>query len=235
MITAILDALDRLFSAQPQPSRPVILAAGVVALLAVLPRPVWRLTRNFVTIAHEGGHALVAVLCGRRLSGIRLHSDTSGLTLSRGRPSGPGMILTGLAGYPTPPLMGLGGAVLLGYGRTTLLLWACLALLPFMLIMIRNVFGVVSVLVTMAILFTVSWYAPPEVQGAFAYLFVWFLLLGGVRPIVELQRSRWRGRARDSDADQVGRLTHVPGIAWVTFFATIALVSLAVGAQLLIV
>ena len=37
-----------------------------------------------VTIAHEGGHAVAALLTGRRLRGIRLHSDTSGLTLSAG-------------------------------------------------------------------------------------------------------------------------------------------------------
>ena len=43
---------------------------------------------------------------GRKLHGIRLHSDTSGLTLSAGRPTGPGMILTLLAGYVAPPLVG---------------------------------------------------------------------------------------------------------------------------------
>src|SRR5215468_8017921 len=107
--------------------------------------------RNFITIAHEGGHALAAVLTGRRLAGIRLHSDTSGLTLSRGRPSGFGMVITGLAGYTTPPLLGMGAAALLAIGRITLLLWLTVILLAAMLIMIRNVFGVVSVVVTIAI------------------------------------------------------------------------------------
>src|SRR5439155_162713 len=84
---------------------------------------------NAITIAHEGGHALVAVLAGRRLRGIRLHSDTSGLTLTRGRPTGPGMVLSLLAGYLTPSLLGVAGAVLLAAGRITLLLWLALALL----------------------------------------------------------------------------------------------------------
>ena len=61
-----------------------------------------------ITIVHEAGHALVAVLVGRRLSGIRLHSDTSGLTLTKGKPYGPGMVLTALAGYVAPSLLGLG-------------------------------------------------------------------------------------------------------------------------------
>src|SRR5690348_6689353 len=159
VISSLADLWDRLFSAQPVPPRTVILVTGVVALLGVLVRPVWRFTRNFITIAHEGGHALAAVLTGRRLSGIRLHSDTSGLTLSRGRPSGPGMVITGLAGYVTPPLMGVGAAALLAAGRITLLLWISLVLLPAMLVMIRNAFGVISVVATMAIIFVVSWYS----------------------------------------------------------------------------
>ena len=79
-----------------------LVAAGI-ALLVVLVTPVWRIARFAVTLAHEGAHALVAVLAGRRLSGIRVHSDTSGLTVSRGRPRGLGVVLTFAAGYPGPP------------------------------------------------------------------------------------------------------------------------------------
>jgi hypothetical protein len=234
VISSLADLWDRLFSAQPVPPRTVILVTGVVALLGVLVRPVWRLTRNFITIAHEGGHALAAVLTGRRLSGIRLHSDTSGLTLSKGRPRGPGMVITGLAGYITPPLLGLGASGLLALGYITLLLWLLLLLLATMLIMIRNVYGVISVVVTIAIILGVSVYASPDVQSAFAYVFAWFLLLGGVRAVFELQQSRFRRQAPGSDADQVGHLTHVPALLWVTFFALVSLACLAVSAQWLV-
>lgn len=173
---------DRLFGAQPDPPPLLVLLTAAVALVVVCTRLPWRIARNAVTIAHEGGHALAALLTGRRLRGIRLHSDTSGLTLSAGRPTGPGMILTLLAGYLAPPLVGLAGAWLLGGNRITLLLWVAVALLLAMLVMIRNVFGVLSLLVTGGIVLAVSWYATPQVQAAFAYTGVWFLLLGGVRP-----------------------------------------------------
>ena len=230
----MIDVLSDAFGAQIPPPREVILATGALALLAVLVRPLWRVMRNFITIAHEGGHALVALLSGRRLSGIRLHSDTSGLTLSRGRASGPGMIFTGLAGYLTPPLMGLAAAAVLDVGRITVLLWLLLLLLAAMLIMIRNIFGVVSVIVAGAIIFGVSWFAPAQVQGAFAYAFVWFMLLGGVRAVFELQQSRFRRQAANSDADQVARITHVPAIIWVTVFVLVALGAFALGAQMLL-
>ena len=160
----------------------------------VVVRPLWRVARNAVTIAHEGGHALAALLTGRKLRGIRLEFDTSGLTLSAGRPTGPGMIFTLLAGYIAPSLVGLAGAWMLGGNRITLLLWLAVVLLLLMLINIRNFFGVISLVVTGAVVFAVSWYASPQVQAAFAYAGVWFLLIGGVRPVGELQKLRRRGR-----------------------------------------
>ncbi|MFG3709907.1 M50 family metallopeptidase [Micromonospora sp. NPDC049460] len=224
---------DKLFAAQPDPPPLLVLLTAAVALLVVSTRLPWRVARNAVTIAHEGGHALVALLTGRRLHGIRLHSDTSGLTLSAGRPTGPGMILTLLAGYVAPPLVGLAGAWLLGGNRITLLLWVAVALLLAMLVMIRNVFGVLSLLVTGGVVLAVSWYATPQVQAAFAYTGVWFLLLGGVRPVVELQRLRSRGRMPASDADQLAGITPLPAFFWVTVFALVNLVVLGVGALLL--
>ncbi|MEU8181841.1 M50 family metallopeptidase [Micromonospora sp. NPDC049044] len=224
---------DTLFGAQPDPPPLLVLITAAVALVVVSTRLPWRIARNAITIAHEGGHALVALLTGRKLRGIRLHSDTSGLTLSAGRPTGPGMILTLLAGYVAPPLVGLAGAWLLGGNRITLLLWVAVVLLLAMLIMIRNAFGVVSLLVTGALVFAVSWYATPQVQAAFAYTGVWFLLLGGVRPVVELQRLRSRGRMPASDADQLAGLTPFPAFFWVTVFAIVNVLALVAGALLL--
>ncbi len=61
----------------------MIIATLAAAIVAVLVPALWRFTRTVITITHEGGHALMAVVTGRRLRGIRLHSDTSGLTVAR--------------------------------------------------------------------------------------------------------------------------------------------------------
>ncbi|TML27139.1 MAG: M50 family metallopeptidase [Actinobacteria bacterium] len=228
------DLWDRVWGTQPAPPHLIVVLTLAAALVAVIPRPGWVLTRNAVTIAHEGGHGLVAVLAGRRLKGIRLHSDTSALTVTKGRASGPGMVFSLLAGYLTPSALGLAGAVLLSAGRITLLLWLALLLLAAMLVMIRNAYGVVAVVVVGAIVFAVSWYAPLAAQAAFAYAGVWFLLIGGVRPVGELQRLRYRGRAPDSDADQLAGLTHVPGLLWVAVFGVANLAALALGGYLLL-
>ncbi|MGW7100556.1 M50 family metallopeptidase [Streptomyces sp. NPDC054838] len=225
---------DRLSGIQTEPVWWLVVATGLAALAAVAPRPVWRLSRNAITIAHEGGHGLLALLTGRRLDGIRLHSDTSGVTVSRGKPSGLGMVLTAAAGYTAPSLLGLGGAALLSAHRITLLLWAATALLIALLVMIRNAYGLLTVVLTGGTFVLVSWLTPAEVQAVFAYGVVWFLLLGGVRPVFELQAKRRHGGAPDSDADQLGRLTHVHPVVWLLFFHAVALCALTGGARWLL-
>jgi hypothetical protein len=230
----ISDLWDRVFGAQPAPAAWLVIVTGLVALALVIPHPAWRLSRNAITIGHEGGHGLIALLSGRRLDGIRLHSDTSGLTVSRGKPHGIGMILTAAAGYTAPPLLGLGGAWLLAAHHITLFLWLATLLLLAMLVMIRNAYGVLTVLVTGAAFLLVSWLTGPAVQSAFAYAAVWFLLLGGVRPPFELQSKRRRGGAGDSDADQLARLTHAPPAMWFLLFHAVSLCSLIGGGRWLL-
>ncbi|MDG9716625.1 M50 family metallopeptidase [Streptomyces sp. DH24] len=225
---------DEVSGTQPDPDLWVVIATLVAALAVVVPHGPWRITRNAITIAHEGGHGLVALLTGRTLTGIRLHSDTSGLTVSRGKPHGIGMILTAASGYTAPPLLGLGGAALLSSGRITLLLWLATLLLVAMLVMIRNAYGALTVLLTGALFVLVSWLTGPQVQGAFAYAVVWFLLLGGVRPAFELQAKRSRGGAGDSDADQLSRLTNVPAALWLFLFHAVSLCSLIGGGRWLL-
>ncbi|GAA0644589.1 M50 family metallopeptidase [Streptomyces thermocarboxydovorans] len=225
---------DEVSGTQPEPDQWVVAATLAAALAVVAWHPTWRLSRNAITIAHEGGHGLVALLTGRTLTGIRLHSDTSGLTVSRGKPYGIGMILTAAAGYTAPPLLGLGGAALLGAGRITLLLWVATGLLLAMLVMIRNAYGALTVLITGGTFLAVSWLTGPQVQAAFAYAVVWFLLIGGVRPAFELQAKRARGGAGDSDADQLSRLTHVPAAMWFFLFHAVSVCSLLGGGRWLL-
>jgi hypothetical protein len=96
------------------------------------------------------------------------------------------------------------------------------------------VFGVLSVLVTGGAIAAVSWYAPPQVQTAFGYLFTWFLLFGGVRPVWELHVKRRRGRAPGSDADHLAELTGVAGMAWVVLFGLLTMAATAGGAVLML-
>ncbi len=212
-----------------QPSRGLVLASALVALAAVASRRLWPVTRTVVTIAHEGGHALVALLTGRRLNSVRVLRSTAGVTVSSGSRSGPGIVLTTAAGYTAPPVLGLGAAALLATGHLAAMLLLSIAGLAGLAIAVRNVFGMVAVLVTGALIGLVLWRGSPLAEAAFGYALTWFLLLGGVRPVLELQRTRRRRPGGSTDADQLAELTGLPGWLWVGLFGLVALGALAAG------
>jgi hypothetical protein len=222
----------RATSVQPAPPSSVVVVTALVAALVVVVPTAWRVSRHLVTLVHEAGHAGAAVLTGRRLSGIRLHSDTSGLTVSVGRTRGPGMVLTAAAGYVAPGLLGLGAAALASRGYAVGVLWALLVLVALMGLAVRNLFGLWSVLVTGVALAAVTWWAPPLGQTAAAWTVTWFLLLASPRPVLELTAIRRRG-ARTSDADVLARLTPVPAPVWVGLFLAATLLTATAGGRLL--
>jgi hypothetical protein len=172
-----------------------------------------------VTVTHEGAHGVAAIVTGRRLQGIRLHSDTSGLTVSSGRPSGPGMVTMLLAGYLGPAVVGLGAVGLLIAGYSLALLWLFVILLALLLLQIRNFFGFVLVVGCAIALILVCWYLPADMQSG---------------PVLELISQRRLGRASHSDADQLARLTHVPAGLWAGGFLVVNCAGLVLGSILLL-
>lgn len=212
-----------------------VLAVGAAAVVLTWSPLGYRLVRHLATLLHEAGHAIVGVLVGRKLRGIRLHSDTSGLTVSRGKPAGPGMVATLLAGYPAPAVVGLAGAWLVNAGYAAGMLWALVLLCALMLVFIRNFYGLWVILVTGVGVAVLSWTASAEILSITAYLMVWSLLLVAPRAVVELQRSRRRQRSStSSDADQLARLTRIPAGFWIAVFWLICAGCLVLGGWLLL-
>jgi hypothetical protein len=188
-----------------QPARVLVLGTALLALAAVASARIWPVSRTVVTIAHEG------------------------VTGSEGSPAGLGIVLTAAAGYPAPPLLGMGAAALLATGHVAVMLILSLVLLATLAIAVRNVFGMLAVIVTGAAIAVVLWRASGLAESAFGYALTWFLLFGGVRPVLELQRTRRRGRGAATDADQLARLTGTPGWLWVGLFGVVALAAVAVS------
>ncbi|NLV81256.1 MAG: M50 family metallopeptidase [Rhodococcus sp.] len=202
-------------------STTVVVVTAVVALVLVTVRPLWLMTRHVITQAHEGSHALVAMLAGRRLSGIRLHSDTSGVTVSSGNPRGFGMIATAFAGYVGPAVLGFAAATLLTLNRPAAVLWSLLLALALLILLIRNLFGFFSLVLAGAVVGAAAYLGDPVVRYAAAYLITWVLLLGATRPVLELARTHLRGRGQGSDADQLRWLTRIPTAVWIAVFLVV--------------
>lgn len=226
---------QRATASQPAPSRAVILGAAAVALVVVAARRSWHVARHAITLVHEASHGVAAVAGGRRLAGIRLHHDTSGVTLSKGRPRGPGMVAMLAAGYLGPAVVGLAAAALLSSGHAVGLLWCLLVLLALLLLQIRNLFGLWSVVATAAVVLVVSWWLPGKAQTEFAAFVTWLLLLGAPRPLLELVRTRRRRPGPVmSDPDQLARITPLPAGLWLAGMLAGTAGALAGGAALLL-
>lgn len=210
-----------------------LVALVVAAVLVLLPS--WRGVRHVVTLVHEAGHALVALLTGRRLNGIRLHRDTSGLTTSVGRPRGPGMIATAAAGYVAPAALGLAVLALVRAGTILWALYLALAVVGFVLVFIRNWYGVLVVLAAGAAAAALVWRADEDVQELAAATVAWVLLAGAVRASLDLWTHRRRSRSRTSDADVLARLTHLPAAIWNVVFILVCAGALGWAARPLVV
>lgn len=228
----ITDLWNEITTASAVPAPAVIWATLAAAALAVFAPGIWPITRHLVTVLHEGGHAFLALLTGRKLTGIRLHSDTSGLTTSRGKPRGFGMILTLLAGYPAASAAGLGGALALSHGLPLVVLWSLLILLALMLLKIRNFYGLWTIAVLGAAVFVLTWWAPANYQNIGAYALTWFLLLAAPRPVLEMAQQR-RKSAKTTDADQLGNLTWFAAPIWIIVFLALTVGGVIWGFQIL--
>ncbi|MFT4187959.1 MAG: M50 family metallopeptidase [Aeromicrobium sp.] len=197
-----------------------------VALALVTVPVVWPFARHAVTLVHELGHAGVAVLTGRTLNGIRLNADSSGLTVSRGKPRGLGMIATAAAGYLAPSFVGLAliGAVHAGWSHEAL--WALLGVLVVTLVFIRNAFGLLIVVTALAAVGASLRWADTLWQTTIVETAAWFWLLAAPRTVLELWTNRRRQRSGTTDADVLARLTHLPAALWNLILLALTLAAL---------
>lgn len=230
IIDRIWDDLTAQLTAAPSTA---LWPLAVVVLCLAIPT-LWHITRHAVTIAHEAGHAAVGALLGRKVSGIRLHADTSGLTTSVGSTKRLPLAMVAFAGYTTPAVLGLGAAALLRTGRALALIWIVAAVLLVVLLFIRNIYGFLIMVIAVAGMGWLAWAAPDSWRIGVAYGVTWLLLLGAVRAVVELRTSRGRGDSTGSDADALARLTLVPGAVWVALFWLVTIACALGGAWLML-
>lgn len=227
--------------ASPDPSTVAVIAALVVLLTAV--PSIWRITRQASTIVHEMGHVLAAWVTGRRVSGIKLHSDTSGVTLSRGKPDGPGLLITFLAGYPAPGLLAVGLIWLSTAGHAGAALTVYQAVLILALLLSRNVVGIFSCLLAVLVTGAIWWHNDPQVVGYTVVALGVFYAVAGVRGTFDLcrvhlrSRSRTRTEVHGTDASQAARAwrwLRLPAALWLLFFLLVSVGAAAVVFWLLL-
>jgi hypothetical protein len=213
-------------NAVPVVATPLAYGIGLIMLVVVVFTESW--AGSLVTVAHEGGHIIFAVLTFRGFSGLHLHDGGGGETTGMDTSWGVGDLLLTFAGYATPPLLGLGGAAVIAHGNAVGVLWIAVILLIAAFIAAGNE---LAYAVTLLALIGVGWVAlagTTTIQVAVAVALVWWMLFGGLRAALILSRDD------GTDAYWLARRTLIPRIVWHAIWIAIAVFCLLRGGRLLL-
>lgn len=202
---------------------------GLLIGALLVSTPLWLGAALLVTTIHEFGHAAITWLTPGRVTAIRVHVDSSGVTDAVGDRDGQAGKLFLLAGYPAPPLLGLAAAEAADRGWATAGLWAAVACLAAALVLMRNWFGLAFALGSAAGLWAFIWYAPAGWRPLALCSLAWLLLLGGVRATVEQYQ-----RGDEQDSNSLARLSALPVGFWRALFLLDAVACAAGGAWVLL-
>lgn len=227
---------------------PIVLPYVLALLVLVAGGAVMWLKPQWATIPHELGHAFVALLLGRKLSGININQDSSGDTrTTEYRAANPLVrlvsmpfywirgILVSFAGYPAP--FALGYALVFfwahDYSRFgTLLLFV---LLLFTFLYSTNLFGFLIISIGLIITGIAMWVETPIISELFILLIAGGMLSGGVRGVIEAWKvwhqdgilatnDRWNDTGHEvqhSDARALSQKTLIPQIIWLVVFSAV--------------
>jgi hypothetical protein len=205
---------------------PVAALIGLAALVVVMTPTLWRLADHLDTMAHEGAHAVVGSTMGFPVLGVTMDSSANGATFL-GASDGLRSLLTSFVGYLGPSAFGLCAAKLIETERVVTVLWTATILLVLLLFMVRRSFGIVSVLVAIALLAVSLRYAHEGLQEVICYGLTWLLLLSGARTAMV-------HGAGAGDAWFLAETTHLPRRVWALLWIAGTLLAVVVGGKWLV-
>lgn len=221
--------LSRIGEIQTPLPAPVALLIGILAAIVVHGPTLFKITTHAETVVHEGAHALVGLVTGRRILSVRINRDGGGGT--RMVPdSGFGFGVAASVGYVGASAAGLISAGLISVGRIVAVLWLGLLLLAVMLLMVRNFFGGIVILSCGVLLFLIVRYTTAGVQTTVAYGVTWFLLLAATKVALGAARNP----KKVADAEILAGMTFLWRSAWCFLWMIGTIAALVVGGAILV-
>ncbi|MFV0534165.1 MAG: M50 family metallopeptidase [Cumulibacter sp.] len=231
---SVADYLGDRFSVAGELTSLTLGIAVALAVLGVGSNLIWRQLRYLVTTVHEMGHVVVGWFVGRTIQSVRLNHDTSGLTITHGRQSGPGIFLLYLAGYPAPSIAGFAVLWAVIYQHAGWAMFLSIVMLLVCLALVRNIFGAFIVLLQLAA-FSALWvWNDPRVLSAVLTLIGSVLSLGGLRACLDLLALQRRRGSKSSDAAVLAAHSPLGAVAWCYVFVLFSFGLLVVTAAIVV-
>ncbi len=200
---------------------------GLGALVVVAVPFLWPLARHVNVMAHEGAHALAAVLLGFTLEAVILGRETGATKYKVFGGALLRLVVVGFIGYLGPSLFGLAAAKLIETGHVVTVLWLAIVLLVLLFFFLARSLGVVSVPVAVFLLVLVTRNAHAWLEELVVYGLTWLLLLDGVRIAIH--------HGIDAvDAHTLRSRTHIPRRFWSLLWITATVVAVVIGGKWLV-
>lgn len=229
--TALADRITPAASTIPLEGTPLVVTV-LVAALAIVVDPLWRLLRVGITLVHELGHAFVGVIVGRRFTGFVVRGDMSGHAVTVGPTRGAGRVVTTWAGYPMPALVGAATIALAESGWGATLLTAILVMLAVALTRIRSALTLLVMAVAVAAVGALWWWRDDALQTHVLVAAGIVLIVGAWRHLGALVGPGRRDRT--SDPAVLAQLTGVPRVVWLLSFVLVMAGATATAAGALV-
>jgi hypothetical protein len=200
---------------------------GLGALIVVTVPFLWPIARHINVMAHEGAHALAAILLGFALETVILRRETGETTYQAARGAILRLITVGFVGYLGPSLFGLAAAKLIETGRVVTVLWLLIMMLVLLFFFIGRSLGMISVPVAIVLLVLVTRNAHAWLEEVVIYGLTWLLLLDGVRMAVA-------HGAKASDAVILRGRTHIHPRFWSLLWIAGTVLAVLIGGKWMI-
>lgn len=221
-VSSIAERVTPAASTIPLEGHPLVVTL-LLAAVAIVVEPLWRLLRVGITLVHELGHAFVGVLVGRRFTGFVVRGDMSGHAVTVGPARGAGRVVTTWAGYPMPALVGSAMVVVAETGWGATLLTLTLMVLLLAALRIRSALTFLVVGAALAAIGALWWWGDDALQAHVLVATGLVLIVGGWRHLGALAGAGRRDRT--SDPAVLAQLTWMPRLAWVASFILVMAVA----------
>ena len=216
--SAIAERLTPAATTIPLEGSPLVVTL-LLAAVAVVVEPLWRLLRVGITLVHELGHAFVGILVGRRFTGFVVRGDMSGHAVTVGPARGAGRVVTTWAGYPMPALVGAAMIIVAETGWGATLLTVTLAVLVLAALRIRSALTFLVMVAALAAVGARWWWRDDALQAHVLVATGIVLIVGGWRHLGALAGGGRRDRT--SDPAVLAQLTGAPRLVWVSSFVLV--------------
>jgi hypothetical protein len=215
----------------PTASMGLIIGTGFVALL--IATALWAVVRHTVMLAHVGGHAVAAAILGVTVERLVIGRDGNEEVRSINVPANANVLIL-LSGYTGPSVFGLVGAILLNTGRVNAMLWLSLFFLAAAVIACHSWFTAGVILATGGLMYLIAAKASQDLQQLFGYTWIWFLLIAGLRHVMQLAPVNGTAAGPATDSAKLREATGVPAPVFTGCFGIFNFAALISGALILV-